>query len=162
MQRAFAAIAAENPELTPMSRIKVAVLLGIAGVFILFFLVYGLLPNPSPRPDQLLALQPIAPTVTRRATAVVEQATATATATAAAAITAIATHAPYIHSAAGINTRRIGVLPQGQRAEVLGRSPDSLWLEIRYPEASQRVGWIWAAYVRLTRPGAVIPVVASP
>src|SRR5205823_4670434 len=87
---------------------------------------------------------------------------ATPTATASSGIFAVANAYPNVHTAAGLSSPKVGVLSRGERAEVIGRTADSVWLEIRYPAAPNGVGWVSADLMTLATSGATIPVVTSP
>jgi hypothetical protein len=148
--------------LTAGGYIKIAMLMSIACIAVIFLLVYRLLQMPS-EPRSFVALQP-APAVGSAAGAdAVSTAVASPTATPASGITATAIQFPNVHVSPGLSGRTVGVFNQGSQAEVVGRSPDSVWLEIRYPQpqAPNGVGWVSTDLVTLSAPIANVPV-ASP
>jgi uncharacterized protein YraI len=63
-----------------------------------------------------------------------------------------------VRSGPGTNYSRVGALPGGQSAQVIGRNPDSSWLEVTLSGGGR--GWISAAYVTLvgTTPLSSIPI----
>lgn len=54
----------------------------------------------------------------------------------------------------------VGHLDPGQTAPALGRTPESDWIQIAYPDAPGGVGWVYAYYVELR--GGVPPIVPTP
>ncbi len=54
----------------------------------------------------------------------------------------------------------VGHLKPGQTAPALGRTPESDWIQIAYPDAPGGVGWVYAYYVELR--GGVPPIVPTP
>lgn len=73
---------------------------------------------------------------------------------------------PLVQAVANVNVRsgpdlraeKIGILQNGQTAEVVGRSEDNFWWAIRLPEASSSVGWISRDYV-VARNADDVPVI---
>jgi Bacterial SH3 domain len=151
----------ENP-LTAGAYIKIAMVMGIAFVAVLFLLVYRLVQLPA-QPRAVGVRQADAGAgVSDTGTEVT--ATATATATATSVIMAEAKQYPNVHVTPGLSSRTVGVFNQGTNAEVLGRSADSVWLEIRYPQpqSPNGVGWVSTDLVSLSAPIASVPVVNAP
>lgn len=54
----------------------------------------------------------------------------------------------------------VGHLNPGETAPALGRTPESDWIQIAYPDAPGGVGWVYAYYVELR--GGVPPIVPTP
>ncbi len=61
----------------------------------------------------------------------------------------------------GTNFDILGVLLQGQQAEITGRNADATWWQIKFPGAPGGVGWVSAAFASAENIGNV-PVVAAP
>ena len=61
----------------------------------------------------------------------------------------------------GTNYDIVGVLTNGQQAEIIGRNADASWWQIKFPGAPQGVGWVSAAYVTAENI-ANVPVVQAP
>jgi len=148
--------------LTAGGYIKVAIVMGVVCIAVVFWLVFRLLQLPT-EPRATVALQPVSP---RAGGSGGSGATATAapTSTPSSVITAEAKQYPNVHVSPGLSSRTVGVFNQGSQAEVVGRTADSVWLEIRYPQpqAPNGVGWVFADLVSLSSPIANVPVVASP
>jgi len=62
-----------------------------------------------------------------------------------------------IRRGASTRTRIIGLLRSGQRAQIIGRSPDHGWWQIR---VGQRSGWVAAEFVRTSGDVAAVPVMS--
>jgi uncharacterized protein YraI len=75
---------------------------------------------------------------------------------------------PVVQAIANVNVRsrpdlraeRIGILQNGQTAEVVGRSEDNFWWAIRLPEANNSIGWISRDYV-VARNSDDVPVITQ-
>jgi uncharacterized protein YraI len=144
--------------LTARGYIKVAMVMAVVCVAVIFWLVYRLLQLP-PQGQSAVALQSAQSQANSSVTPVI--ATATASPQPASGITATANAYPNVHQSAGLSSPKVGVLQRGDSAEVIGRTPDSVWLEIRYPGAPNGVGWVSADLMTLAS-GASVPVVSSP
>lgn len=135
--------------------IKLALVLGMLATVLIFFLVLRLLDVPA-----------------QGSSAAVE--TLQGTATAAAAVDASATPSPTpepsgtgifatanaypnVHSNFGLNSPVIGNLSLNDRVEVVGRTADGVWLEIRFTPTNG-VGWVSANLMNLDVPINQIPV----
>ncbi len=55
----------------------------------------------------------------------------------------------------------IGLMRQGQMAELIGMSPDGQWWTIRFPAVASQQGWVSAAYATVENAGNV-PIVQPP
>ncbi len=66
-----------------------------------------------------------------------------------------------VRSGPGTHYHRIGLMVQGQTAEVIGRSPDGAWWVIKFPGVSSGQGWVSAAYVTTTGTENV-PIIQPP
>ena len=62
-----------------------------------------------------------------------------------------------IRRGASTRTRIIGLLRSGQRAQIIGRSADRAWWQIRI---GQRSGWVAAEFVRTSGDVAAVPVMS--
>lgn len=62
-----------------------------------------------------------------------------------------------IRRGASTRTRIIGLLRSGQRAQIVGRSTDGTWWQIR---VGQRSGWVAAEFVRTSGDVAAVPVMS--
>jgi uncharacterized protein YraI len=138
--------------------IKVAMIMAVVCVAVIFWLVYRLLQLPAAG-QSVVALQAAQSAATASVTPVI--ATATASPAPSTGITATANAYPNVHQSPGLSSPKVGVLQRGDTAEVIGRTPDSVWLEVRYPGASNGVGWVSADLMTLAS-GANVPVVSSP
>jgi hypothetical protein len=145
--------------LTANGYIKIAVVMAGVSIVVLFVLVYRLLELPDSQ-VRSASVQPLPANASATAGAV--NASPTGTSTAANSIIAVANAFPNVHSASGLSSPRVGVLSRGDRAEVIARSADSAWLEIRYPASPSGVGWVSADLMTITTPGAVPPVAPTP
>jgi uncharacterized protein YraI len=137
-------------------------IMGLAFVAVLFLLVYRLIQLPAQPRAAVVRQAETGAGVSDTATEVT--ATAAATATSASVIMAEAKQYPNVHVSPGLSSRTVGVFNQGSKAEVLGRSADSVWLEIRYPQpqSPNGVGWVSTDLVSLSAPIGSVPVVNSP
>jgi hypothetical protein len=54
----------------------------------------------------------------------------------------------------------VGFLNPGDSAPAIGRSLKSEWIQIRYPNGPNGIGWVYAALVTLT--GGALPIVEPP
>jgi len=150
--------------LTAGGYIKAAIIMGVVCIAVIFWLVYRLLQLPA-EPRSVVALQTVPPPAAGSSGAsAAATATASATGTASSRIVAEAKQYPNVHVAPGLSSRTVGVFSQGNQAEVVGRTADSVWLEIRYPQpqAPNGVGWVSTDLVSLSAPIGSVPVVASP
>jgi hypothetical protein len=147
--------------LTAGGYIKIAMVMGIAFIAVVFLLVYRIIQLPA-QPRAVVVRQ--ADSATGASDAATEAAAVTPTPTPANVIMAEAKQYPNVHVSPGLSSRTVGVFNQGSKAEVLGRSPDSVWLEIRYPQpqSPNGVGWVSTDLVSLSAPIANVPVVNSP
>jgi hypothetical protein len=66
-----------------------------------------------------------------------------------------------VRSGPGTRYPAIGVLLPAQTAPALGKSPAGEWVQISYPGVPGDVGWVYAAYVRLSF-GKELPIVEPP
>jgi PKD repeat protein len=69
-------------------------------------------------------------------------------------------HALNVRTGPGVNYAILGVLLNGQKAEVTGRNADGTWWQIRFPSGDGR-GWVSAAYATAENIGNV-PIVNAP
>ena len=140
--------------------IKVAIVMAVVCIAVVFWLVYRLLQLPT-EPAAGVALQTVQHGTSLAAGASVTP-TATPSPTASSKVTAEAKQFPNVHSSPGLSSPKVGVLNQGSQADVVGRSADSVWLEIRYPQSPNGVGWVSTDLVSVSAPVASVPVVSSP
>ena len=56
----------------------------------------------------------------------------------------------------------VGSLPVGGTAAAVGRSPAGEWVEIEFPAAPGGKAWVYAVYVTVSPPNALLPVVEPP
>jgi SH3 domain-containing protein len=149
----------QEASLTANNYIKIAMLMAVVCVAVIFWLVYRLLQLPTQQQSAfaLKAAQAGAPPAAAPAIG-----SSTPTPVPSSGILATANAYPNIHESAALSSRILGVLQRGDQAEVLGRTPDSVWLEIRYQGASSGVGWVSADLMTLAQPVASIPVATSP
>jgi uncharacterized protein YraI len=146
--------------LTAGGYIKIAIIMAVVCIAVVFWLVYRLLQLPA-EPRSGVALQTVQQGGTAAAGVVVTP-TPTALATQSSGIVARAIQSPNVHTAPALNSRAVGVLSQGSQADVVGRTADAVWLEIRYPQSPNGVGWVSTDLVSVSSPVAGVPVVPSP
>jgi len=53
----------------------------------------------------------------------------------------------------------LDILAVGANATVTGRKEDALWFQVKFPDESGQTAWVYASLVKLSDPGADIPVV---
>src|SRR5712692_6625404 len=146
--------------LTAGGYIKIAIVMAILCIAVVFMLVYRLLLLPT-EPSAGVALQ----TVQRGTTSPVGVSVTPAASpspTQSNRIVAEAKQFPNVHTSPGLSSPKVGVLNQGSQADVVGRTSDSVWLEIRYPQSPSGVGWVSTDLVSVSAPVASVPVVSSP
>lgn len=141
--------------------IKAAMVASLVSVVVVFLLVYRLLDLPAER-QAGVSLQSVQSGPNPVATPSVATPTATPTPPADTGITAVAVAAPNVHTAADVNSQKVGVLSRGDKVPVLGRSADSAWIEIRYAAAPNGAGWVSTSLMTVTPGVAGAPVVQSP
>jgi len=76
-------------------------------------------------------------------------------------VTATATDTLNVRAGPGTNYSRLGAIKSGTTYDVVGRSPDSAWLQIPYPSASSR-GWISAPFATVSGNLSSVAVVSAP
>jgi uncharacterized protein YraI len=142
--------------------LKVAMLMGFVCVVVLFFLVYRLLELPA-RGQSTVSLQPASTGATGANAASTPAATPSATAAPAGTGTsAVALQYPNVHSAPATSAPVLGVLSRGTQVDVVGKSSDGAWLQIRYPSGPSGVGWVSTSLMSVSESMASIPVAAAP
>jgi hypothetical protein len=127
-----------------------AIVAGMIGIILLFVLLLTTLPIRRNADQTQLTGLAEAPAPTAQA-----QASPSAAATAARAPTgpeqprlaAIARQYPYVRRGAGTNFSIIMNLTQGQRVEVVGRSPDRQWYQIIRPDNASERAWVSAEFL---------------
>lgn len=135
--------------------IRAALVLGFLSAIALFFIVWRLLNIDTPT-QSVAALQTAVAAPTQLATAL--RGTATAAATRATGVTAAANAYPNVHSSAGVTSPIVGTLSRGDHVEVVGRTADSAWLEIRFEKSPTGLGWVSADLMAVSAPIASLPV----
>lgn len=124
-----------------------AIIAGMIAIVLIFFLLIIALPiRESSGGEQLTGIAD-APAPT---TAAAPTAAAAAAATAVAPATgpdqprlpATTRQFPFVRRGPGINWTAVMNLQQGQRVEVVGRSPDRQWLQIVLPTNARERGWV--------------------
>jgi uncharacterized protein YraI len=65
-----------------------------------------------------------------------------------------------IRSGPGLEFERIGMLSQGQEAEILGQDPDGFWWLIKAPNVEGERGWVSRDYV-IARNAGEVPVIGT-
>jgi uncharacterized protein YraI len=144
--------------LTASAYIKIAMLMGVICVAVIFLLVYRLLQIPSEQ-SAAVALQASRLAASPAATQAPDAAPASPTATPT-GISGTANAYPNVHSTPALNSSRLGVLQRGDSAEILGRTPDGVWLQIRYGTSQAGTGWVSADLMTLAVPVSSVPVVS--
>ena len=123
-----------------------AIVAGIVGIVSLFFLLLVTLPIGQGGRDETLTglAQPPDPTAASAPAGAGQQASAATPATGPdqPRLTAITRQFPFVRRGPGINFAVIMNLQQGQRVEVVGRSPDRQWYQIVLPENPRERGWV--------------------
>jgi hypothetical protein len=124
-----------------------AIIAGMIGIVLFFFLLFIALPIQEGRGSEQLTGIAEAPAPT---TAAAPAPAAAAAATAAAPATgpdqprlaATARQFPFVRKGPGINWTAVMNLSQGQRVEVVGRSPDRQWFQVVLPTNARERGWV--------------------
>lgn len=123
-----------------------AILAGIIGVALTFFLLYALLPlSPAEEETQLTGAQAPAPAQVQVAPAVAaEPAMPAATPAPAgdAKLSATSRAFPNVRRGPSTDQPILTNLRQGQRVDLTGRSPDGLWLQIIVPDSPRDRAWV--------------------
>jgi len=60
-----------------------------------------------------------------------------------------------------LNAENLGILAIGASALVLGRTEDSLWYQVEFPDQPEQTAWVYASLVQLSDLTAELPVVTS-
>jgi hypothetical protein len=123
-----------------------AIVAGMIGIVLVFFLLLVALPIRESSGNEQLTGIAEAPAPTTAATAAATTAPATAVAPATGPdqprLPATTRQFPFVRRGPGINWTAVMNLQQGQRVEVVGRSPDRLWLQIVLPTNARERGWV--------------------
>lgn len=124
-----------------------AITAGMIGIVLIFVLLIVALPiRESSGSQQLTGIAEAPAPTTAAATAVPSTAPATAVAPATGPdqprLVATTRQFPFVRTGPGINWTAAGNLRQGQQVEVVGRSPDRLWLQIVLPNNTRERGWV--------------------
>jgi hypothetical protein len=123
-----------------------AIVAGMIGIVLLFLLLLTGLPIREGRSMEEIAGIAAAPAPTTAAGQPAPSAAATAVAPATGPnqprLSATVRQFPYVRRGPGTNWAQIMNLPQGQTVEVVGRSPDRLWLQIVLPSNARERGWV--------------------
>lgn len=153
---------ARNPETYIHWDRGLAIVAGIIGIVSLFVLLITFLPIREA--DDERALTGLGPA---GETAVPATATPRAAATAAPPPTgpdqprlaATARQFPFVRRGPGINYAVITNLQQGQRVEVVGRSPDRAWYQVVLPDNARERGWVSQDLLEVTGDINTVPEV---
>lgn len=124
-----------------------AIIAGIIGIVLIFFLLLVTLPiREDNTSEQLtgLADAPVPAATSPPQAAPARNATAPAPATGPdqPRLNATARQFPFVRRGPGINFAVMQNLQQGQRIEVVGRSPDRQWFQIVLPDNARERGWV--------------------
>jgi uncharacterized protein YraI len=143
--------------------IKIAMLMSIVCIIVVFWLVLRLLQLPSER-QNAVSLETVrnSANVSVNATTATASPAATATATPSTGISATAIQFPNVHTSPGTTSPIVGNLHSGDEVPVLGRTADSAWLQIRYASAPNGSGWVSTSLMTVSTPTASVPVIQSP
>lgn len=117
----------------------VAGMIGIIGVF-LFLFVSLPIREERERPS-LTGLGAAAPTVVA-ATATVRPTVVAATGPDQPKVSATVRQFPFVRRSPGINFAVITNLKQGDKVDIVGRSPDRQWFQIILPDQTRDRGWV--------------------
>ena len=160
-----------------------AIVAGMIGVVLTFFLLIAVLPlSSTDESEPIIGLQPTAePATTPAPAAAAAPAPAPAPAAAAATpaaqaaatrtpqpatpppadqrLTAVSRAFPNVRRGPGLDAAVVTNLRQGQRVDVVGRSMDNLWLQILHPENSRERVWVSADMIEVTGDVRTLPQV---
>lgn len=126
----------------------------MVGVILIFFIVLSLLQYGTRENPEIRGLAPVAGSATAASAA---QATATAGASGSSReIRAVVRETPYVRSGPGTNYQIIGSLQDGSTVPVIGRTPDSSWLQVMLPNGQR--GWSGAGFLTVSGGVNSIPV----
>jgi hypothetical protein len=143
--------------LTVTRYIKIAIVLGVVSVAVVFGLVLRFLELPDTPAPSLGAQSAQTLAAGTSPTTVASPPASPSTS----AVVAVANAFPNVHTTSGLASPKIGTLSRGERAEVIGRTADSAWLEIRFAGSANGTGWV-SGDLMTVPPGAVVPVVTPP
>lgn len=124
-----------------------AIVAGMIGIVLFFVLLFIALPIQAGRSGaQLTGIAEAPAPVTAGAPAAAAAAPATAVPPATGPdqprLPATARQFPFVRKGPGINWTAVMNLSQGQRVEVVGRSPDRQWFQIVLPTNARERGWV--------------------
>ena len=126
-----------------------AIVAGMIGIVLVFFLLLVLLPiraEEDTTPITGLASPP--PTASPPPPAARAPATAPpVTGPDRPRLTATAREFPFVRKGPGVNFAVIMNLRQGQRVEIVGRNPDRQWYQIVLPDNPREFGWVSQEYL---------------
>ncbi|MGH2584567.1 MAG: SH3 domain-containing protein, partial [Dehalococcoidia bacterium] len=126
-----------------------AIMAGMVGVVLLFFLLLIALPITNSESSEPITGTGTAGETAQSTTAPAQQATGRATATVAPAagpdeprLSASTRQFPYVRRGPGTNFTVIMNLQQGQQVDVIARSVDRQWFQIVLPNNARERGWV--------------------
>lgn len=148
----------ESPETRIRWERGLAIIAGMIGVVLVFFLLIAVIPlsaGSDRRPiaglqsisagAAVVAPEPAAPAPTQAPPPQEQR------------LTGVSRAAPNVRRGPGINAPILTNLRQGQRVEVTGRSTDNQWLQILHPENSREKVWVSADMLDVTGDARTLP-----
>lgn len=135
----------------------VAGMIGIVGVFI--FLIAVLPIRDEHERPSLTGLGAAAPTVAAVAPTVRPAVVAPATGPDQPKVSATVRQFPFVRRSPGINFAVITNLKQGDKVDIVGRSPDRQWFQIILPDQSRDRGWVAQEFLQPDGDTANLPEV---
>ena len=154
----------ESPETHVRWERGLAIVAGMILVVLTFFFLLSVLPlSPQEEGEEIRGLQPTLPPATATTPAEAAQPTATPAASGAPPsdqrLTATSRAFPNVRTAPSLESRIVSNLKQGQKVDVVGRSPDNAWLQILNPENSRERYWVSADMLEVTGDVRTLPQV---
>jgi len=141
----------------------IAIVAGIIGILLVFFLLLIALPiRDSDERDQITGTASApAPVTTPAASALARGASAATPATGPdqPRLAAQARQFPFVRRGPGINYAVIMNLQQGQRVEVVGRSSDRQWFQVVLPDNARERGWVSQEFLAVEGDSNTLPEV---
>lgn len=146
---------------SPETRVRwergLAIIAGMIGIVVTFFVLLVSLPISAGKPEVRPAGPAGAPTATPPLSAAAPTATPQVAATP--KLSAIAPEASNVRRQPSLSGQIVTILRQGQRVDVVGRTPDSQWLQILLPERPAEKLWVSADRLDVTGDPRTLPEV---
>jgi hypothetical protein len=150
---------------SPETRVRwergLAIVAGMIGVVLVFFLLLSVLPIAPDEEDEPARGARVPPQATQSADAGASPGAAATQAPPPAEqrFAAVSRQFPNVRRRPSLDGEIVTTLRQGQRVEVIGRTADGQWLQIIHPENAQQRVWVSADMLEVTGDPRTLPVV---